>query len=116
MNAGSVEQVGSPTEVYDRPTTEFVAAFVGELNVVRLGDADVRVRPEQIHFVDTDNADCRGRIEDVSFRGSYVRYIVRLDDGQSVTVSQPHAPHVTLVREETVGLRIGTDFGKVLSN
>jgi putative spermidine/putrescine transport system ATP-binding protein len=107
--------VGSPTEVYDRPTTEFVAAFVGELNVVRLGGADVRVRPEQIHFVDTDNADCRGRIEDVSFRGSYVRYIVRLDDGQSVTVSRPHGPHLTLGREETVGLRIGTDFGKVLS-
>jgi len=32
MNAGQVEQVGGPTEVYRRPRTPFVARFVGQMN------------------------------------------------------------------------------------
>ena len=29
FNQGRIEQLGSPAEIYDRPTTEFVAGFVG---------------------------------------------------------------------------------------
>src|SRR3954471_3502148 len=36
MNGGRVEQLGSPREIYDRPTTPFVADFVGSLNAVDL--------------------------------------------------------------------------------
>ncbi|PAP77011.1 sulfate/molybdate ABC transporter ATP-binding protein [Rubrivirga marina] len=45
MNAGRVEQVGAPTEVYDRPASPFVVHFLGEVNpmrsVVHHGQADV---------------------------------------------------------------------------
>jgi putative spermidine/putrescine transport system ATP-binding protein len=53
MYGGKVEQVGTPFEIYNRPTTKFVANFVGTLNVlegtvtdastgkVRVGDSDV---------------------------------------------------------------------------
>ena len=33
MNAGNVEQIGSPTEIYDRPSTVFVAGFIGQANL-----------------------------------------------------------------------------------
>ena len=33
MNAGSVEQIGTPTEIYDRPATVFVAGFIGQANL-----------------------------------------------------------------------------------
>ncbi|MET0453759.1 MAG: ABC transporter ATP-binding protein [Mycobacterium sp.] len=33
MNAGTVEQIGSPTEIYDRPATVFVANFIGQANL-----------------------------------------------------------------------------------
>ncbi len=33
MNAGRVEQIGSPTEIYDRPATVFVAGFIGQANL-----------------------------------------------------------------------------------
>ena len=33
MNAGRVEQIGSPTEIYDRPSTVFVANFIGQANL-----------------------------------------------------------------------------------
>lgn len=34
MNQGQIEQIGTPQELYDRPTTEFVASFVGDSNLV----------------------------------------------------------------------------------
>src|SRR5262249_5455941 len=34
MNAGKVEQAGSPEEIYDRPRSEFVARFIGSSNVI----------------------------------------------------------------------------------
>src|SRR3954454_16818573 len=33
MNAGQIEQIGAPWEIYDRPRTRFVADFIGEINV-----------------------------------------------------------------------------------
>nr|WP_218621071.1 ABC transporter ATP-binding protein [Mycolicibacterium hippocampi] len=33
MNAGNVDQIGSPTEIYDRPATVFVASFIGQANL-----------------------------------------------------------------------------------
>ena len=35
MNAGKIEQAGSPEDIYDRPRSEFVARFIGASNVVK---------------------------------------------------------------------------------
>jgi iron(III) transport system ATP-binding protein len=35
MNAGKIEQAGSPEEVYDRPRSEFVARFIGMSNIIK---------------------------------------------------------------------------------
>ena len=53
MNRGRIEQVGTPTQLYDEPQTEFVMSFVGEAN--RLGDA--WVRPHELEIVETPSAD-----------------------------------------------------------
>ena len=56
MNAGQVEQVGGPAEVYRRPQTPFVARFVGQMNFLsgiassrsgwaRVGDLELRHQP-----------------------------------------------------------------------
>ena len=47
MNAGNVDQIGSPTEIYDRPSTVFVASFIGQANLwagttVRSGKSRLR--------------------------------------------------------------------------
>ena len=36
MNGGRVEQVGSPREIYEHPSTAFVADFIGSLNAIEL--------------------------------------------------------------------------------
>jgi len=35
MNAGKIDQLGSPEDIYDRPQSEFVARFIGASNVVK---------------------------------------------------------------------------------
>ena len=50
MNAGAIEQVGSPSDIYNRPRTRFVASFVGTLNtlqgvVVDPAEGVIRVGP-----------------------------------------------------------------------
>ena len=60
FNQGKIEQVGSPAEIYEHPTTAFVAGFVGTSNLVsgdvakRLIGRDVTfsIRPEKIHLGD----------------------------------------------------------------
>ncbi len=35
MNAGKIEQAGTPEDIYDRPRSEFVARFIGSSNVIK---------------------------------------------------------------------------------
>ena len=56
MNAGRIEQVGTPMELYNRPANTFVAGFIGSpqmnfLDAVALGEAGAKtvgIRPEHI--------------------------------------------------------------------
>lgn len=49
MNKGVIEQVGSPTEIYDRPASRFVASFIGEMNFLWEEEGKVTaVRPEDV--------------------------------------------------------------------
>ena len=53
MNAGRIEQVGSPTEVYERPATPFVMEFLGDVNPLHPqgSHAPSYVRPHQIQVL-----------------------------------------------------------------
>ncbi|HEX6664062.1 MAG TPA: ABC transporter ATP-binding protein [Gaiellaceae bacterium] len=92
FNNGRIEQIGAPAEVYERPSTEFVAGFVGVSNVLERDDRRFTVRPEKIHMLDLgDNASTTdavepGRIKDVVYVGMFTRYIVELDSGGELTV------------------------------
>ena len=58
MNAGRIEQVGSPTEVYERPATPFVMEFLGDVNPLHLqgSHAPSYVRPHQIQVLPAEAA------------------------------------------------------------
>lgn len=49
MNKGTIEQIGTPTEIYDQPASRFVASFIGEMNFLRGEEGKVTaVRPEDV--------------------------------------------------------------------
>ncbi|MFM8302834.1 MAG: ABC transporter ATP-binding protein [Actinomycetota bacterium] len=100
MDRGAIRQVGSPQDVYDRPTNLFVARFVGSppMNVVDGATAAaftgrdrpgtlVGIRPEHLAVVADEGAPS-ATVELVERLGHEQHVICRLADGQLVTVRQ----------------------------
>ncbi len=88
LRAGRVEQVGPPMELYERPSTAFVAGFLGSppMNLFpsrllgRDGDQLCGVRPERVDLVATDDARLHGEIAAVEPIGGEVIVHVRVGD------------------------------------
>jgi iron(III) transport system ATP-binding protein len=95
MNKGGIEQIGSPVEVYERPSTQFVSEFIGSINVFSGEVAEVA----------TNGAD--GALITVRLGGRWIRgraaADVRVGAGQQVLVS---------IRPEKLSLQPG----RVLEN
>ncbi|MEV6344697.1 ABC transporter ATP-binding protein [Actinoplanes sp. NPDC051851] len=92
FDQGRIVQVGTPEEVYERPSTAFVAGFVGTSNVFT-GDVakalfnregSFSVRPEKIDLDGEGGAP--GAVAEVIYAGAVTRYVVDLDAGTRVTV------------------------------
>lgn len=102
FNRGRIEQVGSPADLYERPETAFVAGFVGTSNLLGgtvaervIGSAGVyTVRPEKIRLaqagsaVGADEMSADGTIRNVVYLGSETRYLVALEAGAELVVTQ----------------------------
>lgn len=111
FNAGRIEQIGTPAEVYETPSTEFVASFLGLSNLIPakvakdlLGtDQLVSIRPERVRLVEIDHKLAQGEVavagtvDEVVYTGSTTRYILAADDGLKLIASRQsdHDPHVT---------------------
>ena len=84
MNAGELQQVGTPEEIYLRPRTRFVASFLGAINWI----GDIGVRPEALRIAKGLPSDgARARLATVvrsTFLGNCVHVEARLTDGQTV--------------------------------
>jgi sulfate transport system ATP-binding protein len=82
MNAGRIEQIGSPTEIYDNPATPFVMRFVGEVNeispnhFVRPQDLELSPAPQQ-HTLPA-------RVKRVIHLGKETQAELLLEDGRMI--------------------------------
>jgi spermidine/putrescine transport system ATP-binding protein len=118
MSHGNIEQIGSPVEVYEEPSTAYVADFLGVSNLmsatgdgggrVRLGDFQltaaagdidaqgrirVVVRPERVHLEEHGTSgDNRipGMVERVLYVGSTIQVLVHLAHGETLQVWTPN--------------------------
>ena len=114
MNAGRLEQLGTPQELYERPATPFVASFVGRTNRLRgeaegehviiagarlrapaahRGLVDIMVRPHRIAArpagaaVDTQENALPGRVRRAVFAGDVLQYEIEIG-GMTATVEE----------------------------
>ena len=103
MDKGKVVQLGTPHDIYDRPATRFVADFIGTCNFVKpaalgLGAGqEVGFRPEDVFFIKPDTtaaASASGTILQINYRGVVTHYILRLESGDIVTVSEDEPLHL----------------------
>ncbi len=100
FNRGSIQQVGTPAEVYEHPATAFVAGFVGTSNILSGAAAEAvlgergtfTVRPEKIHLAEPGEptppgfVSALGHVRDVVYLGSDTRYHVTLNAGAELAV------------------------------
>jgi putative spermidine/putrescine transport system ATP-binding protein len=92
LNAGQLEQVGAPEDLYERPASLFVGTFVGRANVLRgaaaraLGASDgqvVLVRPEQLRF---GTSGLPGVVAERRYTGAAAFFHVTTDSGDRLEV------------------------------
>ncbi len=116
MNQGQFEQIGTPDEIYNHPKTSYVAAFVGNANIlkgtvaeknghhikVKLGDevasidteekvnvgenVTVALRGENILL--EENADLHATVKEKNFAAGQLRVLLTLPNGDEVTASR----------------------------
>jgi putative spermidine/putrescine transport system ATP-binding protein len=117
MNAGQVEQIGTPSEIYDRPGTRFVADFIGDTNLFRgevirdagkvllqvdrdmtielagepgnTGPLSVALRPEKIRLAAPTGDGRDGIVESANFQGGSVLYRIEAA-GRRLLAQQPN--------------------------
>ena len=127
FNAGKIEQVGTPAEIYEHPHTAFVAGFVGTSNLVPNTVAQkltgrnetFSIRPEKIRMVEpgTPVQDgwmaLDGTVREVVYLGSMTRYIVSLDSGSELTVVRQNLDETSMDVLSAQGKRVQLTWQRV---
>jgi spermidine/putrescine transport system ATP-binding protein len=117
MNEGKIQQIGSPTDIYNEPCNAFVADFIGEsniLNAVMVRDrvvkfmgkefecidegfgenveVDVVIRPEDIYIIrNAEAAMFTGKVKSCTFKGVHYEMFVETTDGYEVMIQDYNA-------------------------
>ncbi len=114
FDKGKIQQLDRPAAIYEKPTNEFVAGFVGVSNLISgsaaqtlLGKSGTfTVRPEKIQISQSSGA--AGTIKEVEYLGPATRFIVDLDAGVRLVVlkqnSEESASDVMSMRGKKVNL------------
>ena len=135
MNAGSIEQIGTPLEIYNEPANAYVARFIGESNIVdgvmvqdyrvRFDDktyecadfgfrpdepVDVLIRPEDFKVVKPRDGVMRGEVKSVVFKGVHYELMVETRTGTSKTVKMNVVAQHDIVNREAGEKISANDF------
>ena len=111
MKDGEIQQIGTPTDIYNEPVNEFVANFIGESNIIEgvmLQDkvvmfegrkfdcvdegfaenevVDVVIRPEDLDIVPREAGKLKGVVKSVLFKGVHYETMVETKVGTEITV------------------------------
>ncbi|MEZ5754628.1 MAG: ABC transporter ATP-binding protein [Paracoccaceae bacterium] len=126
LNAGNIEQVGSPLELYHRPANLFVAGFIGSprMNLIEGAEAarhqaaTIGIRPEHLDIV--EGGPWQGTVGLTEHLGSDTFLKVTLETGELLTVRANgevglrHGDRIALAPQQGKIHRFGAD-GKALA-
>src|SRR5262249_38995149 len=113
MNAGKIEQAGSPQDIYDRPRSEFVARFIGSSNIVRAKNlAEDRIELAGTPVRCSGAKLTPGGETSVSIRQHDIRLLKQAPDGRENVLTATILRQVFLgnSRDYMVGLADGTQL------
>ena len=83
---GVIEQIGTPTEIYDHPATRFVASFIGEMNfLTRQDGSSVAVRPEDVTITRGEvQGQISGDVRTIMVLGHFVEVNIEVENRQVI--------------------------------
>jgi len=136
MNEGKIQQIGTPTDIYNEPVNSFVADFIGESNILNgtmiadrrvsfighdfdcvdegFGEnvpVDVVIRPEDIYFTQEESrTQFTARVKSCIFKGVHYEMFVETDTGNELMI-QDYDPYPV---DSTVRLYIEPDDIQVM--
>ncbi len=108
MKDGIIQQIGTPTDIYNEPKNAFVADFIGESNIYngtitgnkevlflnhvfecvddfpKNEKVDVVIRPEDIFLMDEDKGMVKGKLVSKTFKGVYYEYVLMVGKNEVV--------------------------------
>ena len=106
FDRGRIQQLDKPSAIYERPTNEFVAGFVGISNLISgaaaqaiLGKSGTfTVRPEKIHIgkPQSNMRSADGLIKEVEYLGPSTRFLVQLDAGVTLMALRQNSAESSL--------------------
>ena len=102
INQGIIEQVGTPVELYNSPTNQFVAEFIGspKMNMINLQDkrslnlknlnlpseaSKIGIRPEHISLANNESHKLRGTVRHIENLGEHLLCYVNLEMNSEIT-------------------------------
>ena len=117
MNEGKIQQIGTPTDIYNEPQNSFVADFIGESNILNgrmikdrlvefVGhefecvdegfgedvEVDVVVRPEDIYIMNRlEGVQLNGKVKSCTFKGVHYEMFVDTDKGYELMIQDYNA-------------------------
>ncbi len=135
MKDGNIQQIGSPTDIYNEPVNRYVANFIGESNIVdgimikdhkvmfedRQFDCvdagfgtnekvDVVIRPEDLDIVPVKEGKLRGIVRSTLFKGVHYETVVETKAGTSITVEMIVSEDRPVVNEAAGEMMSANDF------
>lgn len=135
LKAGEIQQIGTPTEIYNEPANEYVANFIGESNIIdgimkedylvsfddhdykcvdfgfkKNEPVDVVIRPEDIDIVNRNMGLMNGEVKSVLFKGVHYEIIVETTSGTSKTVTMHVLGNKDVVNEKEKEKISASDF------
>ncbi len=135
MKAGEIQQIGTPTDIYNEPVNRYVANFIGESNIVdgiMLQDfkvmfedkvfecvdagfspnesVDVVIRPEDLEIVAPRSGNLKGIVKSVLFKGVHYETIVETKSGTEITVKMNVSEDKPVVNEAAGEMMSANDF------
>ena len=105
MNAGRIEQTGTPRELYEHPLSEFVMSFIGPVN--RIGNA--YLRPHDVQIVPESGGNTtEALVKRVVHLGFEVRVELTLPDGREISaqVTRAAAHELELAEGQILTVRL----------
>jgi len=92
MNAGRIEQIGAPADIYERPATRFVAEFIGRMNFFADANRLIAIRPERARLSahKRDDFARQGTVRQVLYLGATLEYHLTLEGGERALVEAPN--------------------------